>query len=462
MTPQQKYMSTQRGVVPHHELSPQELAELFPKVRSIGDDSSTPSSFFADKAAFDQSRPAHLQASIPRRGPQSLFEYEYETGVHMYAAYAELGSEATCPMRVCSAQVPLPACIGPPKGREKNVIVQVEASTVSQTDCSIREGDWWGEDRFLLPNAPGVDVVGRIFSLDPETKRKTGFMKGERVMSLVQWGGNSRYISLDPTKLVKLPEYVDPAMASCLAETYLTAFQVLHIDMPQDLRYELQSLNGTRTLIIGKAITNLGRAISDLGKIAGGKVYALAKERHFTKVSELGIRPRNVDSLDWWNELDGKIDTIVCIDQDVATIYYKLLKASGRVVMIRSATSGTIQIEPKTKTDIDSSSIRKQPLRRNQRPQQQQQQQQQQQNQPADATKVYDVYAEWKTNVDLCKEDLHHLVDLLVRKQIQPTVLDRIPLNRVGQAQQMINGRSIKGYIVCEPWLVAKSRAIAL
>lgn len=446
LTPQQKYMSTTKGLL-YHELSTQELTELFPKVRSIGDeDSSAASSFFADQAEFDQSKPAHLQAPIPKKGPQSLYEYEYETGVHMFASYSELGSERTCPMTVSIGRVPLPSPISR-KSKEKDVIIQVEASTVSQTDCSIRCGEWWGSDSISLPNSPGVDVVGRIYCLDPETKRRTGFMKGERVMSLVQWGGNARYLPLDAAKLVKVPEYVDPAMAVCLAETYLTAFQVLHINTPNDERYGVLPLIENRILIIGKAITNLGRAISELGKMAGGKVFALAKERHFEKVSSIGIRPRDVDSLDWWDELCGKIDTIVCIDEDVPTIYYKLLKKLGRVVMIRSPANSNIRTGPSK-----SKSKKKNERKLKRQPQQE----------LPDTTKIYDVYTEWKTNLDQCKADLNHLIDKLVEKDIQPQVLDRIPLGRVGQAQQLIKGRSIKGYIVCEPWLVAKSRAIVL
>ena len=77
-------------------------------------------------------------------------------------------------------------------------------------------------------------------------------------------------------------------------------------------------------------------------------------------------------------------------------------------------------------------------------------------------TSVFDLYKEWCTSTDRCLKDLEHLVQLLVQGSVAPQILDRIPLNKVARAQEMIQAHSPTGYLVCEPWLVSKSVAIRL
>lgn len=93
-----------------------------------------------------------------------------------------------------------------------------------------------------LPNSPGVDVVGRLYRIDNESSKRHGLSKGDRVMSLTNFGGNARYLAVAPEHLVKVPESIDPAEAACLAETYLTAFQVLHLGQGSSSRYKNTSL----------------------------------------------------------------------------------------------------------------------------------------------------------------------------------------------------------------------------
>jgi len=74
----------------------------------------------------------------------------------------------------------------------------------------------------------------------------------------------------------------------------------------------------------------------------------------------------------------------------------------------------------------------------------------------------YDVYEEWDTNLELCKRDLGHLLTLLESKAIQPEVLDRIPLDKVAKAQELLEMKRLPGFLVCEPWLKSKKRAVYL
>jgi hypothetical protein len=105
--------------VPFHELSQQELALLFPKVRSITDGPRQSSRSLLPSSSRGSSRSgsAHFQASIDSTGPQSLFEYEYETGVHMFVSY-DVAGVFVHDLTVKTAQ--------PPSMLPKQILLQVE------------------------------------------------------------------------------------------------------------------------------------------------------------------------------------------------------------------------------------------------------------------------------------------------------------------------------------------------
>lgn len=258
----------------------------------------------------------------------------------------------------------------------------------------------------------------------------------------MKWGGNARYLSVDPSRVVKVPDSVDPAAAVCLAETYLAAFQVLHRGQSHRIRYRETSLKGKTILILGYAVSNMGRAIAQIATSAGAlQVFALAKLKHFEHISALGIGPLNQDSLDWWQALSGKVDLIISIGDDVAALHYKLLKGKGQIIVVKNR-----------KNEEDQDSIGRRTglvCRRNKRLQQLR-------------TSSYDVYEEWDNNTDRCKLDLRQLLHMLEANQIEPNVLDRISLGKVARAQELVEPKRLPGFIVCEPWLVAKSRAIRL
>ena len=305
----------------------------------------------------------------------------------------------------------------------------------------MRQGKWWGNSEVPLPNSPGVDVVGKLYRVDKETTKRYNLSKGDRVLSLVKWGGNSRYLSVDPSKLVKVPENVDPAEAVCLPETYLAAFQILHLGQSDASRYRETTLKGKNIFILGYSLSNMGRAIAQVAACAGvAQVYALEKPKHFQALKALGIKPLNKESLDWWDVLNKNIDTIISLEEEVVTLHYKCLKPGGQVVIVQNRKKedhGKFMNNHKNNL-VGSFKKWKQQSK----------------------TTSYDIYEAWKKNVDQCMKDLQYLIHLLQQKRLTPKLLDRIPLSKVARAQQLIGSKQLSGFIICEPWLVAKSRAI--
>ena len=299
-----------------------------------------------------------------------------------------------------------------------------------------------------LPNTPGVDVVGRIYRVDTETNKKYGWKVGDRIVSLVKWGGNSRYLSLDPSHAIAAPETIDPAMAVCVVETYLSAFQVLHMGQASHLRYCDDSLSGKSILLRGLSVSSMSHAIAQLATIADAfNVFAVAKDKHFNYLSSLGITPLKNDGKDWLKSMAGKIDLIISCDDDMITIPYKLLKGSGNVISLKKfgRSSKSTNTDSKASMMKPGLNFRKRLSRI-----------------PRNRTSVYDVYEQWDDDLDLCKRDIQFLLQLLEDKKIDPTILDRISLNKVDDAHDLIRSKRLSGFIVCEPWLVGKSRTICL
>jgi len=433
-----------------HELSREELAEIFPKLRSISEEgfmSHPRSQIIGNSNSFEKDMPAHVQVMFGDGGPKSLYEYEYDRGSHEVVMYSRFGDDPKALLKIHKARQP-PQPVGEGLMDFNRVLVQVEASTVSQTDCVIRSGKWRGRGMIPLPNSPGVDMVGKLYRIDTESSRKYGLNTGDRVISLTKWGGNARYLALKPDHLVKVPEFIDPAEAACLPETYLTAFQVLHVGQRHALRYRVNSLKGKSFLLIGTVSTNMGRAISQLAAVGGGEsIYATTTHKNYDKLTHMGILPLSHDPLDWHERLRGRIDVAVSFDADISPLHYKLLSEQGEIVVVTRREVDIVTTE--NSTAKGSSVASKLVCRRTAAHLQ-------------SRTHTYDVYAEWEDNLELCKNDLQHLVNLLEEGKVEPHILERIPLTKVARAQELMGVKRVPGFIVCEPWLVTKSRAVCL
>jgi hypothetical protein len=80
------------------ELSADELATIFPKLRLVSDqkESQFRSEVIGNSNSFEKNVPAHLQwlplkTLVEDSGPQSLYEYEFERGTHMNVTFAGFG-----------------------------------------------------------------------------------------------------------------------------------------------------------------------------------------------------------------------------------------------------------------------------------------------------------------------------------------------------------------------------------
>jgi NADPH:quinone reductase-like Zn-dependent oxidoreductase len=316
----------------------------------------------------------------------------------------------------------------------------MQASTVSYSDCIIRQGKWWGNDTLSPPITPGVDFVGKICSVGDEVTDSYGFSPGDTVASLVRSGGNARYVVVDASKLIDVPSEVDPPSAACMLETYLAAFQSLHLGESEETRYEKSSMLGKIVLING-GIAMVGQAMIELAFLAGAHVvYVTAREKHHDFLRSLGAIPLSMKFEEWLPTVKGRMDLIV--DAYCTNHYTEMagaLNPNGKMVCIRTKSS-MLENDPGLLWQAEAF-LTKMGMS------------------PLTQTFAYDVYESWEENIDLCKDDMVHLFNLLRKGLVEPPIADCIPLSKVPQAQKIFESKRIQGYFVCEPWLKKKQKA---
>ena len=199
------------------------------------------------------------------------------------------------------------------------VVVEVEASTVSITDCWMRRNvsqpqhviSFLRQEGGLQPPlSPGVDCVGKIVKLGDLASRFDGLKVGDRVCAVHPClGGNARFVTLPAQHLIRVPLRVDAAQAACVLRSYVAAHQLLH-------RVGRRLMKDDRVLITG-ANGQLGRALVELASLAGvARVYASARRKHKKFVQDVLKAtwvPPNPSS--WTSSssssLSGRIDVII-------------------------------------------------------------------------------------------------------------------------------------------------------
>jgi NADPH:quinone reductase-like Zn-dependent oxidoreductase len=391
-----------------------------------------------------ESYPTMRMASKPSSGSEAeqkstCYIYEYGSDKNAYIAYFRR-AEVKARTSVRLYEHPIPPVFST---LSAEVVVKIEASSVSATDCAVRRGKYWGEGShraLSLPIVPGVTFAGRIIQGDK--LRRSGLNIGDRVMSLVRVGANSRHLCISKDRLVKVPaEISDPASACCLPELYLAAFQALHLGQNNSVRYRKTSLNGKSVLVLG-GDTAHGLAAIELA-VAGGAtiVYGAGKENHFGKIREVGGFPVDRDPRTWFAMAEGKLDLIIGsnnVDHSRSELkheHIRMLNQSGCLVLLTGPDEDEKAVIDLDKLDGSLPTKRK--------------------------MLHHSVFDAWETDLRQGRRDLTHLLKLLESGSVKPRILERIPLTKVAKAQDMMENRNLRGFIVCEPWMKSTKRGAA-
>jgi len=246
---------------------------------------------------------------------QSHFSKQYENNSHhAYVAYFKRGDRPVGSLRLFEHPTPrnFPTM-------SSEIVVKVDYSTVSVTDCKVRLGWYWGEkseNPLRMPIVPGVSFTGTIVQISKPAAR-AGLRHGDRVTSLVRVGANSRHVSISKDRVVRLPPNAKKlSEIACLPEVVLGAFQALHLGQKGQTRYRSKSLSGKHVLVIDGTSVH-GASFIELAQVAGAtSVYATSKEKNHKALEAKGVLPLGVDPKFWFSLLKGRIDLVVGVAND--------------------------------------------------------------------------------------------------------------------------------------------------
>jgi len=366
----------------------------------------------------------HDEGSFRTRGAAGLFSKSFESikkdQHQVVCIYRQFGPPSVLTLETSAPPVdPAPT----------HVVLKVQASTVRRTDCTVRKGlctNLWYPT--CVPGIPGTDVVGHVVHTGSQV---TEWTTGDRVAAtLPQGGGNARYVTVQASSLVSVPRALDSAKAVCMVNIYSTAYQTLQQLVSRDTLLEITTdtqkstkkkkrtftLHRKQVLILG-GMDVVAQALVQMCLKAGATVYASApEERH--KYVETVLRAKPVEDP---HTLAGQMD--ICLDGLCQpNVALSVLKPKGRVVRF-------------------GHDLLSQPYSTWGAP-----------------TLAY--WTEWWSNVwhsqvqdAASRKNLESLFSLLSMGKIKPHIAKRIGLEEVPAFHASLEADTVRGIVVCFPWM---------
>ena len=160
-----------------------------------------------------------------------------------------------------------------PKRKENELLIRVHSTSVNRTDVINREDKSGKFNNTIL----GVEISGEIVDVSD----KSHFLKGDRVMGLVNNGGYAEYCIMPESSAIRIPDSLSYYEAAAIPEVFLTAYQTL---------FWLGKLKQGETVLIHAGASGVGTAAIQLAKhIINAKVIVTAgSKRKLDFCKELG------------------------------------------------------------------------------------------------------------------------------------------------------------------------------
>jgi len=177
------------------------------------------------------------------------------------------------------------------------LLVKVLAASVQFTDVMLRKGRY-PDLKEKPPLVLGYDLVGEVVKVGQGV---TSPSVGQRVADLTMTGSYAQYRTLKADRVAIVDAALDPAEATTLVLSWMTAYQLLH----RDARVQ----KGQKLLVIGAAGA-VGQALVVLGKLAGCEVWGAARARHADLVRALGAIHVDSEQADFRKVLPEGFDVV--------------------------------------------------------------------------------------------------------------------------------------------------------
>lgn len=302
-------------------------------------------------------------------------------------------------------------------------VVRVETAGVSYGDILLRTG--------VIPNGPtppftpGFDLVGKVHAVGPGV---TEVSVGQRVTALVHEGGYSELISLPATRLVPVPDALDPVPVAASMLNYFIAYQMLH---------RVAKVREGQTVLVHGAAGGVGTAFLQLAAMAGVTCYGTSSAAKRQVVTKYGGNHIDYRSKDFVSEIralpGGGVDAV--FDAIGGTHFrrsYRVLNRNGILVAYGQSQAlqngrarkligavgflGGIAL-PKLFPDSKS-------------------------------TVFYNAWYLEKRQPEAYAEDIETILDLLANRKIEPVIAQSMPLHKAREAHDLLERAATVGKIV--------------
>ncbi len=311
-----------------------------------------------------------------------------------------------------------------PEPTTGQVRVKVLASGVAFADVMMRRGPYIGAPK--MPFTPGYDICGIVDKQGPGASKLS---IGQSVVALTVYNGNAQYVCLDENSLVPVPQGVDPAEATSIVLNYITAYQMLH--------HVAQVKPGERILIHGAA-GGVGTAFLQLGKLAGVQMYGTASRAKHPLLERYGAIPIDYKAEDFVKRilmLTG--DGVDAVFDPIGGVHlrqsFKTLRKGGRLVaygLSSVVTQGSNMATFLAQSLVMLWSLQWWSLLPN--------------SKHASLYRI-EQHPEW------LQEDLATLLALLAEGKIKPVIAQRLPLEQIAYAHELLETSQVEGKIVLLP-----------
>jgi NADPH:quinone reductase-like Zn-dependent oxidoreductase len=276
------------------------------------------------------------------------------------------------------------------------------------------------------PFTPGYDLVGVVEETGPGVD---GIERGQRVAAMIQYGGYTEHAVVPVTKIVPVPDGVDPTLAAAATTSYLTAHMLVH---------NVGRLEEGDVLLVHGAGGGTGSAILDVARLAGVKVYGTASRSKHGLVEVKGATPIDYRSEDFVEVLRTKepngVDLIVDpIGGDVTKRSLRLLKPKGKLVTtamlssIKDRKGGMKVLLAMMRLPLWSL------------------------GHPGRRAFFWDVVAAAKKDKARYRSDLATVFDLLKEEKLSPEIGRVMPMRDAPEAQRLLLDYAVRGKIVLVP-----------
>jgi NADPH:quinone reductase-like Zn-dependent oxidoreductase len=308
-----------------------------------------------------------------------------------------------------------------PEPRAGEVLVKVLAASVQFTDVMLRKGQY-PDLKDKPPLVLGYDLVGEVVKVGPGV---TAPAVGQRVVDLTMTGSYAQYRTLVADRCVVVDARLEPAEATSLVLSWMTAYQLLHRDAHVE--------KGQKLLVIGAAGA-VGQALVVLAKLAGCEVWGAAGARHAELVRALGATHVDSKEADFGQVRPDRFDAV--FDGIAEQGFSRAWRAVGpRGHLSAFGVSAGIQRNvPVLLLGFWLAKLWWWNL-----------------SSAGRSASFYSITSLRKKHPDWFASDLAQLLGLLERGDIKPRIADRIGLDAVAEAHARIERGGLEGKIVLIP-----------